>query len=125
MRTNMIRNQLVRSTAIAAAMLALLAVGGCAGGGDAASRTSADDHAALSQTIPAGAVNMYVNGLACPLCTNNLDKALRSVAGVNNVDVDLGTGEVVVHVAGEPAVTRAELARVVEESGFTLVRFAN
>ena len=66
---------------------------------------------------------LVVYGMGCPLCANNVDKQLLKVAGVEKVNVDLGSGRV--KVAFAPGVERPgddKLAKAVSNSGYTLVR---
>jgi len=65
---------------------------------------------------------LYVKGMSCPLCANNIDKQLLRVAGVKDVSVDLGSGEVRAKLEPANPPTRDELARAIEQSGFTLDR---
>lgn len=67
---------------------------------------------------------LSVSGLGCPLCANNVDEKLSAVAGVREVSVDLGTGTVTVALAETLRPSRADLARAVEDSGFTLTALA-
>jgi copper chaperone len=95
-------------------MIALV-VGGCATTGGEA-RTSADD----AEVITATGATLVVHGMSCPLCANNVDKQLLDVPGVSDVLVDMGTGEVKVSFAPDATVTRGQLVRAVDRSGFTL-----
>lgn len=110
-------------------VLGLLA--GCQSGGTNSSpRAAADPRgtagtaATASETSAAGesAARLFVRGMSCPLCANNIDQQLLDVPGVKRVSVDLGSGEV--RAAFEPGKrpAEAELARAIERSGFTLDR---
>lgn len=63
---------------------------------------------------------LVVHGMSCPLCANNVDKQLLDVAGVTEVLVDMGTGEVTLSLAPDVPVTRRQLVEAVDRSGFTL-----
>jgi len=65
-------------------------------------------------------VVLTVHGLSCPLCSNNLDGQLRRIEGVNEASIDLKTGAVSVRLAEGHSVTRGDLAKAVEDAGFTL-----
>jgi copper chaperone CopZ len=70
----------------------------------------------------AGAV-ITVHGMGCPQCANNLDLQLRAVPGVQDVEVDMGSGVVRVTLAGQlPRPSRKQLAEAVRDSGFTPLR---
>lgn len=64
---------------------------------------------------------VWVNGMGCPLCANNVDQQLKSVPGVENVTINLGTGLVQVALSATAPPTEAQLATAVENTGFTLV----
>jgi copper chaperone CopZ len=49
-------------------------------------------------------------------------KALKEMPGVQNATVDLGKGTVVVTAANGQMPSEANLAQVVQDSGFTLVK---
>lgn len=74
------------------------------------------------QPIPADSATLWVKGLSCPLCANNIDKQLKRVPGVTEVRVDLGDGKVSVSLAAADRPSRNALARAVHASGFTLDR---
>jgi copper chaperone CopZ len=63
-----------------------------------------------------------VHGLSCPQCASNVDKQLLAVKGVEQVNVNLGTGQVVVQVSPDQPPTGGQLAAAVKKSGYTLVR---
>ncbi len=65
---------------------------------------------------------LWVKGLACPYCVNNVDRQLTGLAGVERVHVDLPTGKVDVALASEKPATREQLEKAIAESGFTLDR---
>jgi len=65
---------------------------------------------------------LYVMGMACPLCANNIDKQLLRVPGVEKVSVDLGSGLVTAKLAPANPPSREELAAAIAQSGFTLDR---
>lgn len=66
---------------------------------------------------------LVVHGMGCPLCANNVDKQLLKVAGVEKVNVDLGSGKVKVSFAsGAARPGDDKLAKAVANSGYTLVR---
>ncbi|MEG6523474.1 CopZ family metallochaperone [Desulfotomaculum sp. 1211_IL3151] len=60
---------------------------------------------------------LKVEGMSCGHCQAAVEKALKAVAGVADVKVDLGQKEVV--VAG--TAPREELAKAIEEAGYEVV----
>lgn len=89
---------------------------GCAGTPNTAPAATADAAAPLTGS----SATLIVHGMSCPLCANNVDKLLMTVPGVESVKVNMGTGEVKVALAPSARVTRAQLAKAVDDSGFTL-----
>jgi copper chaperone CopZ len=65
-------------------------------------------------------VVLTVHGLSCPLCANNLDGQLRRIDGVDEATIDLKTGAVSVRLGEDHSVSAGDLARAVEDAGFTL-----
>ncbi|HEX6940277.1 MAG TPA: heavy metal translocating P-type ATPase [Longimicrobiales bacterium] len=61
-------------------------------------------------------VRLGVDGMDCANCAAAVEKALRGVAGVRDVRVDLMGGRVTVAYAG--AVARAELTRAIARAGY-------
>lgn len=75
-----------------------------------------------AEPIATASATMYVKGMSCPQCSNNIDKQLMRVSGVKAVTIDLGTGKVVTQFAESPRPSKQQLAQAVENSGFTLER---
>jgi copper chaperone len=97
---------------------ALVFSSGCAtGSSNRVDRSSLDD----AGPITADTVTLVVHGMGCPLCANNVDKQLLAVPGVSDVRIDLGDGTVLVTLDEHNRPTRSQLARAVDDSGFTLV----
>ncbi|GMQ88488.1 MAG: hypothetical protein BMS9Abin08_1740 [Gammaproteobacteria bacterium] len=67
---------------------------------------------------------LQVDGLACPFCAYGIEKKLKSIEGVDDIQVDIKMGEVIVIMA-EGAPLAEELAREkVKDAGFTLRAFS-
>lgn len=99
------------------AILSIALLSGCAG-------TSKPGPAAMADAavpINGSSATLVVHGMSCPLCANNVDKQLLTVPGVMSVNVDMGSGEVKVAFAPKARVTKAQLAKAIDSSGFTLV----
>lgn len=101
--------------------MGLLFIAGCHAGGINSAATNAAAKADASSDDRAIAT-LYVKGLSCPLCANNIDKQLARVPGVRNVAVDLGAGKVTLSVSADQPPSREQLAKAVDASGFTLDR---
>lgn len=99
-----------------------LFLAGCQSGGNGAGRNLAAAGENVDAPIESSTATLVVHGMSCPLCANNVDKQLLRVPGVQEVSIDMGDGSVRVKLADEPRPTRAQLARAVDQTGFTLVR---
>jgi copper chaperone CopZ len=76
-----------------------------------------------AEPVPGGTVVLYVNGLGCPLCANNLEPQMKRVRGVERVEVDLGRGVAQVALSEHgPRPSPRRFRDAVEDAGFTLVR---
>ena len=63
---------------------------------------------------------IYVDGMACPMCATNVDLQLRELPGVTDAKVNLELGSVRVWLAGDQRPSGRQLARAVDDAGFTL-----
>lgn len=101
-----------------AALLSFAAACGCAD-----QRPSPAHQAAIADDaspISGRQAVLLVHGMSCPLCANNVDKTLAAVPGVTSVMVDMGSGRATVTLDGKTQVTRGQLAKAVDKSGFSL-----
>ena len=57
-----------------------------------------------------------VEGMMCPKCQEHVEKALRAVAGVKEIKVDLNSG--MVEVSAKESVTEAALKKAVTDAGY-------
>ena len=65
-------------------------------------------------------VKLQVLGMSCPKCVSNVDIQLMRVPGVQKAQIDMGTGIVTVDFDPSKQVTRAALAKAVDDSGLTI-----
>jgi len=100
---------------------------------DQATRTTGDEGVAGADMADAQATDamllegdrvamLWVNGMGCPLCANNVERQLHQLDGVERVTVNLGTGLITAHLSADARPTSEQLRRAVTNSGFTLVR---
>jgi len=67
---------------------------------------------------------LQVDGLACPFCAYGIEKKLSHIEGVDDIQVDIKKGEVIVIMA-EGVPLAEDLARKkVKDAGFTLRSFS-
>jgi copper chaperone CopZ len=77
-------------------------------------------------------LTVKVDGLACPFCAYGLEKKLKKVEGVEKLNIDINTGEVILNVTAGTRLTAApdaekkastglviQVQKAVEEGGFT------
>lgn len=62
---------------------------------------------------------MRVDGLACPYCAYGVEKKLKQIDGVQNIDVDLNKGLVTVQVAEGTELTEPQMKQLFKDAGFT------
>lgn len=67
---------------------------------------------------------LQVDGLACPFCAYGIEKQLRRIEGVQDVQVDIKAGQVRVTLAEGRALTEARARQATEDAGFRLRGFA-
>lgn len=71
-------------------------------------------------TTPPNAYVLRVNGLACPFCAFGIEKEFAKQSGVENTNVNLKQGVLVVTVKPGTTFSDARLAQLVKEAGFQL-----
>lgn len=64
-------------------------------------------------------MTVHVDGLTCPFCVFNLEKKLRPLRGVGDVDIELKTGRATMMLAGGRGPTVGEIERAVRNAGFS------
>ncbi len=71
----------------------------------------------MTQTPSLQSITLPVTGMDCGGCVRSVDKAVRALAGVADVQVTLQPAQLVAQI--DPArVTRAALVTAVEDAGF-------
>ncbi len=63
---------------------------------------------------------LRVDGLACPYCAYGIEKNLKKTDGVEKIEIDLDRGLVIVVVADGVTFTQAQMAKLINDAGFTL-----
>jgi mercuric ion binding protein len=63
---------------------------------------------------------LRVDGLACPYCAYGIEKKLKKTDGVETIDIDINNGVVKVNVAEGVTLTGAQMAKLINDAGFTL-----
>lgn len=67
-------------------------------------------------------VNVTVNGMVCDFCAQSVLKVFEKNEGVENIDIDLDTGIVAIHMKDGAEITDAEIEKNIDYSGYGLVK---
>jgi copper chaperone CopZ len=62
-------------------------------------------------------INLTVSGMTCGTCVKHVEKAINSIAGVQKVEVDLGSGAV--KVEGNVSQHVKEIIAALEKDGYS------
>ncbi len=63
---------------------------------------------------------LQVDGLACPFCAYGVEKKLSSIGGVEEINVDIKKGQVIVIMSDGSTLSENLAREQVEKAGFTL-----
>ncbi len=114
-----------RAIAVAGTLTAML--GACrsqqdagTGGADGVAEGDADRTRLDAPEEQGPTATLYVKGLPCPFCLQNVESQLERVMGVRRVESELATGRFRVLLDPRRQPTREQLIKAVDESGFTL-----
>lgn len=64
-----------------------------------------------------------VDGLACPFCAYGIEKQLKKLDGVKQVDVNIEKGQVTVTMVDGKTLDRSQVEPAVKKAGFSLRSF--
>lgn len=64
-------------------------------------------------------IKIGVDGLSCPFCAYGLEKKLKKIKTVNNVEIYLEEGIAVFSVSNDQKPTKETLEKIVTDAGFT------
>ena len=67
--------------------------------------------------------HFVVGGLSCPFCVYGVEKKLKNLEGVVDIESELETGEFFVKVADGASLSEETIKELVNKAGFTLVTF--
>jgi copper chaperone CopZ len=76
----------------------------------------ADENIAAAQTITA-----KVNGLVCDFCAQAVRKVFKKQDGVESVNVDLDTGEIILGLKAGATLDDETISKLIRKSGYSLV----
>ena len=106
--------------ACASCVFVLCTIVGC----QSAPSATADSSAVVAPAAKADqpVATLWINGMACPQCSYNVDLQLKKVDGVEQVKVDMLTGKVLAYLSRSHPPTREQLTQAIADTTFTLVR---
>lgn len=67
-------------------------------------------------------LKMEIHGLACPYCAFGMEKELKRISGVENVEIHLEEGLAYMALPAVQVPSEEDLGRIVTDAGFTLKR---
>lgn len=67
--------------------------------------------------------HLVVGGLSCPFCVYGVEKKLKNLEGVVDIESELKTGEFFVKVEDGASLSEETIEELVSKAGFTLVTF--
>jgi len=62
---------------------------------------------------------MRVDGLACPFCAYGIEKKLKAIDGISDINVDLDKGLVNINLSEGKILTEPQMKELFNDSGFT------
>ena len=65
-------------------------------------------------------IKIGIKGMACPYCAFGMEKELKKVVGVENVDIELKEGLAYISLPTEQKPTKESLEKIIVEAGFTV-----
>ncbi|MEQ9641448.1 MAG: heavy-metal-associated domain-containing protein [Alphaproteobacteria bacterium] len=76
--------------------------------------------AVAAQAADAAGYRLTVAGLVCRLCAYSLERRLKALPDVAQIETDIATGTVLFTMQSGATLERGALARIVKGAGFTL-----
>ncbi|HFA52120.1 MAG TPA: heavy-metal-associated domain-containing protein [Bacteroidetes bacterium] len=64
-------------------------------------------------------IKIEIKGLACPYCAYGMERELKKVSGVEDVDIELKTGMAYISTPISQKPSKEELTKIVDDGGFT------
>ncbi|VAW79748.1 hypothetical protein MNBD_GAMMA15-881 [hydrothermal vent metagenome] len=76
---------------------------------------------AVSSTVMAAGTHysIRVDGLACPYCAYGIEKKLKAIDGVSDIEVDLEAGLVTLNTTDGVSLGEAQMKTLFQDAGFT------
>ncbi len=64
--------------------------------------------------------SLRIDGLACPFCAYGIEKRLSAIEGVESIETDVRSGQVIVTLAEGKTLSEQVARQAVKDAGFTL-----
>ncbi len=65
-------------------------------------------------------IKMEIHGLACPYCAFGMEKELKRISGVENLEIHLEEGLAYMSLPASQVPSEEDLGKIVTDAGFTL-----
>lgn len=65
-------------------------------------------------------VKIEVKGLSCPYCAFGMEKKLKNISGVNEVEIELKEGMVYISMPKAQQPEKKELSKIIKDAGYTV-----
>lgn len=65
-------------------------------------------------------IKIEIKGMACPYCAFGMEKELKKIAGVDNVEIELKEGLAYISTPIEQKPTKESLEKIIVDGGFTV-----
>jgi len=66
---------------------------------------------------------LEVDGLACPFCAYGIEKQLSKLEGVEQLEVDIKTGQLLIRMETGVSLNKADAEQAVKKAGFSMRTF--
>jgi len=65
-------------------------------------------------------IEIGIKGMACPYCAFGMEKELKKMAGVENVEIELKKGLAYISTPKDQKPTKESLEKIITDAGFTV-----
>ena len=65
-------------------------------------------------------IKIEIKGMACPFCAFGMEKALKKVAGIENVTIELKAGLAYISTPIKQKPTKKSIKKIITDAGFTV-----
>ncbi|PHS64035.1 MAG: hypothetical protein COB12_08605 [Flavobacterium sp.] len=65
-------------------------------------------------------IKIEIKGMACPYCAYGMEKELKNISGVENVEIELKEGLAFISTPIKQKPSKESLEKIIEDAGFTV-----